>query len=89
MCRLRKDNLMQDAARKALEAALGEKKDAFSKWDEEIKKVAVAVEGEGEAGGAEEAVEGVEAVILVGVAYHECPAIPGTKRSRWFWLLWD
>lgn len=29
---------MQDAARKALEAALGEKKDAFSKWDEEIKK---------------------------------------------------
>ena len=33
-----KDNLVQDAARKALEAALGEKKDAFSKWDEEIKK---------------------------------------------------
>lgn len=29
---------MQDAARKALEAALGEKKDSFSKWDEEIKK---------------------------------------------------
>jgi len=28
----------RDAARKALEAALGEKKDAFSKWDEEIKK---------------------------------------------------
>lgn len=38
MCRLSKENLMQDAARKALEAALGEKKDAFSKWDEEIKK---------------------------------------------------
>ncbi|CAM6025167.1 unnamed protein product [Sphagnum balticum] len=32
------DNNKRDAARKALEAALGEKKDAFSKWDEEIKK---------------------------------------------------
>jgi hypothetical protein len=32
------EKAMQDAARKALEAALGEKKDAFSKWDEEIKK---------------------------------------------------
>ena len=30
--------MVQDAARKALEAALGEKKEAFSKWDEEIKK---------------------------------------------------
>ena len=29
---------MQDAAKKALESALGEKKDAFSKLDEEIKK---------------------------------------------------
>ncbi|CAM6092603.1 unnamed protein product [Calypogeia fissa] len=28
----------RDAARKALESALGEKKEAFSKWDEEIKK---------------------------------------------------
>ena len=33
-----KSFMVQDAARKALEAALGEKKEAFSKWDEEIKK---------------------------------------------------
>jgi hypothetical protein len=42
------EKAMQDAARKALEAALGEKKDAFSKWDEEIKK---RVAGGGGGGG--------------------------------------
>ncbi len=45
------EKAMQDAARKALEAALGEKKDAFSKWDEEIKKREAGGGGGGGGGG--------------------------------------
>ncbi|CAK9881278.1 unnamed protein product [Sphagnum jensenii] len=45
------DNNKRDAARKALEAALGEKKDAFSKWDEEIKKREAGGGGGGGGGG--------------------------------------